>query len=192
MTLLSVFEARLSVVPRWSIVRTIQKQSVAEHCYRVAIIAPRVYELIRGHEATLQEQARLTRAALLHDQYEAFTGDIPSPAKNPLGVIKGQAELHFGPHVIEMVELEGDEIMALRAADLIEGIYFLYEDQRLGNMTLQWIIEDMARRLFDTIGESLARRVLDDMVERIKQPQDPLDMSSERVTQSSENSDIPF
>lgn len=190
MKLLTRFEARLQVVPRWSIVQTIQKQSVAEHSFRVALIAPRLLELLGG-KTDLATVALLTKAALLHDQFEAFTGDIPSPAKTPLGVVKGQAERHFGPYASEQISLGTLEEKALKGADLIEAIYFLYEDERLGNMSLQWIVDDLSNRLLELIGEGLGQRILDNIFKKLDEPQDPLDFRSARATAGSKDSDIP-
>lgn len=182
MKILSQFEARLQTVPRWSIVNTIQKQSVAEHSFRVALMVPRIYVLIHGYEAAPAEIARMTRRALLHDQLEAFTGDIPSPAKKPLAINQAYAEAYFDEFIVEKPEGNEEEYIALKVADIIEALYFLHEDVRMGNQTLEWIIEDLWDRLSELIPADLYKRLRHDILQL--SPQNPLDTRSPRATQS--------
>lgn len=66
----------LSHVPRWCITPVLKPQSVAEHSYRVAIIAT---EIARQVHVDIRE---VVAWALVHDAPESYTGDIPSPFKH--------------------------------------------------------------------------------------------------------------
>jgi 5'-deoxynucleotidase len=73
---------RLRYIDRWSLMRNVVKENVAEHSYHVAIlthvlctIANEVYKQeVQVHEAVTM--------ALFHDVTEVFTGDIPTPVKH--------------------------------------------------------------------------------------------------------------
>lgn len=73
---------RLRYIERWSLMRNVVKENVAEHSYHVAIlthmlctIANEVYhKQVSTHEAVSM--------ALFHDAIEVFTGDIPTPVKH--------------------------------------------------------------------------------------------------------------
>lgn len=76
------FIYRLRYIERWSLMRNVVKENVAEHSYHVAMlthvlctIANEVYQknIPTGEAVTL---------ALFHDATEVFTGDIPTPVKH--------------------------------------------------------------------------------------------------------------
>lgn len=76
---------RLSIVPRWGIISMLREQSVAEHCYNVAVIARYLCEQ-NGYEKHINS---VVMEVLDHDHYEAWTGDIPGPAKGNNGLEDG-------------------------------------------------------------------------------------------------------
>jgi 5'-deoxynucleotidase len=71
----------LSFVKRWSIVRTIRSQSVAEHTFFVAMYANDICAALGVDESI---HLAVLQKALWHDVDEIFTGDIPGPAKRAL------------------------------------------------------------------------------------------------------------
>lgn len=76
----------LSHVRRWQTHPVAKDQSVAEHSYRVCIIALMIYEAMpisSGNKWPFE--ARLMRWALVHDGPEVKTGDLPNPAKRIIG-----------------------------------------------------------------------------------------------------------
>jgi len=68
----------LTYVPRWGIIPMARPESVAEHTFRVAVIA---FEIAQRYGV---ETAPVLYRALIHDGPEAGTGDIASPVKEPL------------------------------------------------------------------------------------------------------------
>ncbi len=178
MELISQFEAQLCVVPRWSIVHTIQKQSVAEHSFRVALMVPRIYKWLWGLDASIE----LQRAALLHDQEESFTGDIPAPAKGPMGYSKEGVEQRYKPFINESFNLDHYEKAVIKIADLIEGVYFMQWETLLGNCSVYWIRDDLVARLRDTMEQCNAHNEFNIIMKWIGAlgQQDPLDENSPR------------
>jgi 5'-deoxynucleotidase len=149
---LSEHEEKLSHVKRWSIVRTIQSQSVAEHSYRVALIAARLALLAfepRHRDAAL---ARVYDYALRHDAVESITGDIPTPASRFIDKerIEGQLEVYIG--AIPDVSPEVERIVKI--ADLLEAVLFLMVEESMGNRSVEKIrsvISSKLRQMLFTI-----------------------------------------
>lgn len=69
----------LSYVKRWVVAPTHREQSVAEHSYRVAIIAMHLAMALDRTEAQIHA---VTVQALYHDADERLSGDIPGPVKS--------------------------------------------------------------------------------------------------------------
>lgn len=102
---------RLCHVPRWVTVPLLRPQSVAEHSFRVAIIAMAILRSM----GKLPEMSITCMSAILHERAEALTGDIPAPNK------KGSAtDLGGGP---DQPHSLGEYVLKL--ADLIEAFSYL-------------------------------------------------------------------
>ena len=73
----------LSYVPRWTIVPMMRQQSVADHSFRVAMITIELMAIAYGELGFVPhlDFGAVLHAALLHDEREAITGDIPAPRK---------------------------------------------------------------------------------------------------------------
>jgi 5'-deoxynucleotidase len=73
---------RLRYIERWSLMRNVVKENVAEHSYHVAILTHMLCsianEIYHKHIAT----GEAVSMALFHDAIEVFTGDIPTPVKH--------------------------------------------------------------------------------------------------------------
>ena len=185
--LLTTFEERLSAVPRWSIVRTIQKQTVDQHSFRVAIIAKRLAPLwINIYSEHLI--ANCMEYALHHDQYEAFTGDIPSPAGHAMD--KAALEAKFKHHTLYQPELISETTKAVvKAADYVEALVFLQIEMSLGNSSVEVIFDQIRDNLYKHL-EGHERlhlmKHVDDTLFLLSRPQDPLD------TPADFSGDIPF
>lgn len=143
--LLSELDDRLTTVKRWTILRTIKQQSVAEHEFNVQRIAIRVASWfgINDHGNLF----RLSQAALHHDDREALTSDIPFTAK--YFVKEGESGIDTGA-TLWYDGLPADSWIRpiVKMADLLEAIHFLTIEIHMGNHYVEVHRDQMIERLF--------------------------------------------
>lgn len=141
--MLTELEDRLSTVPRWGIVRTIQKQTVMEHCGRVAIIANRIAIKWFGilDAITLYETINF---ALHHDDVEAVSGDVPSIVKDLVNEEGMKARYCKELRPIPVSDMARKIV---RIADKMEALIFINTEMALGNDTLRLIRRDITNNL---------------------------------------------
>lgn len=93
---------RLRLIQRWSLMRNIERENLAEHSLQVAFVA-RALALIKNkfYGAALNAE-RVAVLAMYHDTSEIFTGDLPTPIKyfndeitHAYKQIETAAELHL-------------------------------------------------------------------------------------------------
>lgn len=139
---------RLSTVRRWAVLPTIRTQSVAEHSFHVAHIALWLLEKLPGVDAEPFPAAferTLLYYALIHDETEAITGDIPSPGggNHALPGKSKEYEKTFGLGTATLDEDQFDLVIydILKLADLLEAWLFIKEEQSLGNDTLHFSVQ---------------------------------------------------
>jgi len=139
---------RLAIVPRWAVIPTLQDQSVAEHSYHVAHIALWVsrFHLV-AFDGCLDDE--ILYYALIHDEAEAITGDIPSPAGRL--AIPGKSLQYELKNELGAVNASDAIRLILKVADLLEALLFVYEEGRLGNKGLAHVEADIVSRLTQTI-----------------------------------------
>lgn len=128
---------RLSVVPRWVIVPTIQRQNVAEHSYHVAQTAR---WLMQFHASEGNEKLALTMAvidrALDHDMEEAATGDRPTPSKQGKTYHAGMPQ----------------SAIIVKIADILEALAFLHEEKLMGNTRIHALFDERKQALREVWG----------------------------------------
>jgi 5'-deoxynucleotidase YfbR-like HD superfamily hydrolase len=130
--LLNELDDRLSTIKRWGIVKTIQQQSVAEHCFNVQRICMRLAPLFYITESTSLHE--LSMAALHHDDLESLTGDIPSTAKSYVTVNKQVVDAD--PQM--WYTRASDEIKAIvKLADMLEMYHFMAMEMKMGNRNIR-------------------------------------------------------
>lgn len=141
--MLTEFEDRLSTIPRWGIVRTIQQQKVDQHSFRVALIADKVADQWFGLNAL--NRYEVVMAALYHDQEEAASGDIPSIV-NDL-VDKGAIRLRYVDQLRTPFNDNPVVHMVVKIADKMEAVEFLNSEMAMGNLTVVKVLDHVMKSL---------------------------------------------
>lgn len=147
----------LSWVPRWTIIRRIREQSVAEHSYYVALYAGQVADLVKWKG----DRGTLLKWALLHDLAEVFTSDIPGPTKRAMidkgkgaAFVANELNRRFPDLAVPDGVTHGAfaEIEAIvKVADLIDENCYLASERQLGNGTLDVVRANSLIRLHTAI-----------------------------------------
>ncbi|TGZ98337.1 5'-deoxynucleotidase [Rodentibacter pneumotropicus] len=93
---------RLRLIQRWSLMRNIEKENLAEHSLQVAFVAQALAIIKNKFFGGKVNSERIAVIAMYHDTSEIFTGDLPTPIKyfNPeitqaYKQIESAAELHL-------------------------------------------------------------------------------------------------
>lgn len=166
------FLDRLAALPRtgWLLRGVVDPESIAEHCFGVCVVAMLLVDDLRARGMTVDGE-RVLRMAILHDAAEAFTGDIPMPAKTEklsealeeaeemlLGRVLPPAELALWKEAEQTATLEA---RIVKAADKVQMLVkaLTYEQQRRGRLDEFWqsaknrrhMDLDFARELFEEL-----------------------------------------
>jgi 5'-deoxynucleotidase len=105
---------RLRYIERWSLMRNIVRENVAEHSYHVALLTHALAAIgneIYGKSIPIDQ---LVSRALFHDATETFTGDIPTPVK------------HHNPKILDSfreIEHLAAERLARMVPEPLRGVY---------------------------------------------------------------------
>ena len=121
-------ELRLTTVPRWPIIKMGIEQSVAEHCFGVAIITGWLGAMMKYDPDVI---THLMVVALHHDDNEVYTGDIPSPVKD-----KPSSEANL-----------------VKLADLIETYRFATAHCIDTDKVKYWLKGKLRQKIYNTIRE---------------------------------------
>jgi len=73
---------RLRHIKRWSLMRNITPENVAEHSYHVAMLTHALCTIANQVYGKSVPTETVVCMALFHDVTEVFTGDIPTPVKH--------------------------------------------------------------------------------------------------------------
>lgn len=120
---------RLSVVPRWVVIPTFRRQTVAEHTYRMLVLAHLVLDKV--------DQA-LYDAILTHDKEEAYSGDTPGPYKRMAGIPSEPID------------------PVVKLLDKLETWVFIQEEYAIGNRSVDTLVHHLTRAVIDAWGEVAA------------------------------------
>lgn len=94
---------RLRYIERWSLMRNVVKENVAEHSFHVAMLAHMLCTIANTIYDRGVPTDRIVSMALFHDATEVFTGDIPTPVK------------HHNPKILanfrEIEQLAGERLL---------------------------------------------------------------------------------
>lgn len=100
-----------SAIKRWTTVDTSRQQSLAEHTFNVIAIARAIAKALRISDKNI------TKYAFDHDLDELISGDLPTPAKEYLGI-----KSYYGG--VSKSRCSEDDIMVVGIADKIEAAWF--------------------------------------------------------------------
>ncbi|MDF2671646.1 MAG: 5-nucleotidase [Paenibacillus sp.] len=73
---------RLRYIERWSLMRNVLKENVAEHTFQVTILTHALCTIANVVFNRSVPTEHIVTRALFHDVTEVFTGDIPTPVKH--------------------------------------------------------------------------------------------------------------
>ena len=141
----------LAYIQRWSIMRLHHRQSVAEHCFYVALYATDLARWTCGDVLSGDDHqfiARIARFALWHDVEEAWTGDIPGPAKRLLSIKQYSSDGYFQERFGFQKERPTEhEQCILDAAGAIDECMFLAGEMLTGNQSVAAVYQRSAEKL---------------------------------------------
>ena len=144
------YMARMKLIRRWSLMKSVSDENIAEHSAQVAQIA-HALALIKNRKFGGNLNAdRIAAMALYHETAEVLTGDLPTPIKyyNPeIRKAYKDIESTANEKLLSMLpdELRGDyreliepqvdsyEAALVKAADKISAYIKCVEDMRSGN-----------------------------------------------------------
>ena len=160
------YMARMKLIRRWGLMRSVNEENIAEHSLQVAQIA-HALALIKNKKfgGTLNVD-RIATIALYHETSEVITGDLPTPIKyynsdirNSYKDIERAANMklleklpeEFRADYYEIIEVDSDsyEYKLVKAADKISAYVKTVEEMQLGNREFA-----MAQK---TLGEDVFR-----------------------------------
>lgn len=154
----NVFPVRLraaAIVKRWSIVWTLQPDTIAQHMYFNALYSRTVADLIEWKG----DRGLLALVSLLHDVEETVTGDIVGVVKHE--IIDAKKASDFTARVMErQMPTIHDAYMAAKAdpsydemhkivkvADHLDSAFYALTEQALGNRIIGARIHLIIKRL---------------------------------------------
>lgn len=144
------YMARMKLIRRWSLMKSVSEENIAEHSAQVAQIAHALALIKNKHFGGSINADRVTTMALYHETSEVLTGDLPTPIKyyNPeirkaykdiegvaneklLGMLPVELREEYRPLV--MGEEGSYEQKLVKAADKISAYIKCMEELRSGN-----------------------------------------------------------
>ena len=149
-----LLDRRLAGIHRWIAASPLRAKSVAAHSYYVAKIARRICHLMKSQKKELEiDVLRAVDMALMHDEPEAETGDIPLPVEGMSDAIKEEhkrilkqeyASIPQGDYFVDLwrefnrpVSEDSLETQIVRVADAIAGYAECIEELNIGNREFQ-------------------------------------------------------
>lgn len=142
--------SRMKLIKRWSLMRNIQEENIAEHSHQVAVLAHALAEIDNTYFAAHHDAGHIALLALYHDAGEVIIGDLPTPVKyyNPeIKLSYGQIEniaknklLAFLPDELTtayqelfFVDEESSDYQLVKAADKLSAYIKCIEEESAGN-----------------------------------------------------------
>ncbi|GIP33709.1 5'-deoxynucleotidase [Paenibacillus sp. J2TS4] len=143
---------RLRYIKRWSLMRNVVNENVAEHSFHVAMLTHVLCTIgneIYGRSLPVDQAVSM---ALFHDATEVFTGDIPTPVKHQnddilssfraierhasrklLGMMPQPLRRAYEPLIEGGQKVEPELRKIIKAADLLDGYIKCVAELSTGN-----------------------------------------------------------
>lgn len=144
------YMARMKLIRRWGLMRSVNEENIAEHSLQVAHIAHALAIIKNKKFGGCVNPDRIATIALYHETSEVITGDLPTPIKyynseirNSYKDIERAANKRlidtlpeeFRDDYYEMIEPDAEsyEQKIVKAADKIAAYVKAVEEMQLGN-----------------------------------------------------------
>jgi len=140
----------LSFVPRWSLIRTITPQNVAEHLFYSTIYASYIARIINRNlpdDASLVDVYAAGFYASMHDVEETITSDIPGPVKRSAidrqkfnAVVESEMSRRFPRVLTSLAYLQGMDpryAQITKVASLMDDVFYLATERQMGNGAIE-------------------------------------------------------
>lgn len=143
------YMARLKLIRRWSLMRSMQPENDAEHSLQCAMIAHALAVMARDRYGRPVDPEHVVTLAVYHDAPEVLTGDLPTPIKYHSPKIRrafGEVEQLASERLLSMLpedlrpafapclqECEDEAHRLVKAADKLCAYIKCLEEQRGGN-----------------------------------------------------------
>ena len=144
------YMARMKLIRRWGLMRSVNEENIAEHSLQVAHIAHALALIKNKKFGGCVNPDRIATIALYHETSEVITGDLPTPIKyynseirNSYKDIERAANKRlidtlpeeFRDDYYEMIEPDAEsyEQKIVKAADKIAAYVKAVEEMQLGN-----------------------------------------------------------
>jgi 5'-deoxynucleotidase len=143
--------ARMKLIQRWPLMRSISKENVSEHSLQVAFVAHALAVIKNRKFGGSLNPERIAVQAMYHDTSEVLTGDLPTPIKyyNPdiakeykkieaaaeqklLSMLPEELQQDFAPFLTPE-SLSSDENLIVKQADTICAYLKCLEELSAGN-----------------------------------------------------------
>lgn len=115
--------SRMKLIKRWSLMRNIQEENIAEHSHQVAVIAHALALAANTYFQGHVDVGKVALLALYHDAGEVVIGDLPTPVKyfNP------QIKLSYG----QIEDIAKDKLLSFLPGELsaqYQPLFYADED----------------------------------------------------------------
>lgn len=143
---------RLRFIERWSLMRNVVRENVAEHSFHVAMLAHALGSIAKTVYGRTVPMDLLLPAALFHDATEVLTGDIPTPVKHYndtilstfrqletlaanrlMAMVPEPLTAIYEPLVMAELHLPADVVQLVKAADLLDAYLKCSSELQAGN-----------------------------------------------------------
>lgn len=153
---------RLTTIPRWAIFPCIKPQTVAEHCFLVAVYAHTINAWLQkqGYEVDYANFYHTLSYALFHDADEILSGDVTPPAKAEMKKAAGESwagyerwvDAEMGKRFNFECHAPNDKSKAVvKLADLLEAIMYTKSEEFMGNKNFMYVQQQLMNRLYKSV-----------------------------------------